>query len=89
MHLILYMYKQKQNIFIINTRDVYTRAYDAVLFLFERPNSEKFKNNGLFEVAVLWNALSVEERKIQMYESMKSYLKTEIFHQTVLDFLIQ
>ena len=88
MHLILYMYKQKQNISIINTRDV-CLAHDVVLFLFERSNSEKYQNNVLFKGAVLWNALSVEERKIQMYESMKSYLKTEIFHQTGPDFLIQ
>ena len=66
MHLILYMYKQKRNISIINTRDVCS-AHDAVLFLFMRSNSEKYKNNVLFKGAVLWNALSVEERKIQTY----------------------
>ena len=53
MHLILYMYKQKRNITIVDSRNIFTRAHDALLFLFERPNSEKYKNNVLFKGPIL------------------------------------
>ena len=83
MHIILYMYKQKRNYAIINTREVFTRAHDAILYVFDRPNSEKYKNNVLYKGAIEWNSLTVEERQIQTYEIMKSYLKNKIYQQTV------
>ena len=77
------MYKQKRNYAIINTREVFTRAHDAILYVFDRPNSEKYKNNVLYKGAIEWNSLTVEERQIQTYEIMKSYLKNKIYQQTV------
>ena len=43
MHLILYMFKQKTNISKVNIRVTHTRAPDALLFIAERPLSEKKK----------------------------------------------
>ena len=44
-HLNLFMYRQQQNVDIINKRKVYTRAHDALLFITKKPNNEKYKQN--------------------------------------------
>ena len=59
MHLLLYMYKQKTNVSIVNSRVINTRAHDALLFIMEKTNSEKYKNNVLYKGPILWNARSV------------------------------
>ena len=48
MHLQLYMYKQKGNIFLVSNRDVRTRAHDAVLFQTAKSNRENYKKNEFF-----------------------------------------
>ena len=45
------MYKQKQNMLIVNTRDIPTRMHDAVLFTTVKPNSEKYKNRHYYSTA--------------------------------------
>ena len=49
MHLQLYMYKQRTNVQIVNTRNVCTPMHDALLFTTEKPNSEKYKKNVLYK----------------------------------------
>ena len=78
MHLKLFMFKQKLNGEIVNTRQINTRAHDAILFLTIRPNSEKYKVNVYYRGALLWNEMSVKERSIESYDELKSYLKTRL-----------
>ena len=65
------MFKQKQNDLIVNMRNVYTRAHDAILFITIRPNNEKFKRNIYYNGALKWNELSVANRNTEKYESFK------------------
>ena len=65
MHLTLYMFKQKGNVDIVNTRNVRTRAHDAISFTKNKPNNEKYKRNVLYKGALAWNALPVIERNIE------------------------
>ena len=44
-HLFLYMFKQRTNVEIVNSRIINTRLHDALVFVNETPNSEKYKNN--------------------------------------------
>ena len=44
-HLRMFMFKQKNNVMIVNRREVNTRAHDALLFTLFRPNNEKYKRN--------------------------------------------
>ena len=74
MHLQLYMFKQKHNVEIVNTRNVYTRAHDAVLYVTHKPNSEKYKKNVFYKGPIAWNSLSVQIRKTQTYTSLKDVL---------------
>ena len=50
MHLQLYMYKQKTNLGIVNTRNISTRIHDAIIFTTKKPNSEKYKLNVFIKV---------------------------------------
>ena len=77
------MYKQKTNVSIVNSRVVNIRLHDALLFINEKPNSEKYKNNVFYKGPLLWNARTVAERNIQSYDSLKKCLKSEIFNLTI------
>ena len=39
------MYKQQTNVDIVNKRNVKTRAHGALLFVTNKPNNEKYKQN--------------------------------------------
>ena len=43
------MFKQKSNDSIINSTVINTRLHDALVFINEKPNSEKYKNNVLYK----------------------------------------
>ena len=83
MHLLLYMYNQKSNVDIVNSSVINTRLHDALVFINNKPNSEKFKNNVLYKGPELWNSRTVQFRNIDSYEKLKISLKKEIFNLTV------
>ena len=82
-HLLLYMFKQKTNMNLVNTKVIQTRAHGAVLFNTERPNSEKLKNNAVYKGAITWNQLTVPERNILTYECFETHLNKIAFARTV------
>ena len=71
MHLDLYMFKQKGNVKIVNSRKVRTRAHDAILYTTIKPNNEKYKRNIFYKGALSWNNLPVVERNMENYISFK------------------
>ena len=75
MHLNLYIFKQKGNVNIVNTRNVRTRAHDALLYTINKPNNENNKRNVYNKGALSWNSLAVFERSIEKYETFKSTKK--------------
>ena len=79
MYLLLFMYKQKSNVNIVNSRVINTRLHDVLIFISNRPNSEKYKNNVLYKGPTLWNSRPVLERNIQSEDYLKNHLKKEIF----------
>ena len=83
MHLLLFMYKQKTNVNIINSRVINTQLHNALLFTNEKPNSEKYKNNVLYKGSILWNSHTVEVRNFQSYDYLTNLLKKVIFEQTI------
>ena len=56
MHLLLFMYKQKSNMDIVNSRIINTRLHDALVFTNKKPNNEKYKNSVLYKGSILWNS---------------------------------
>ena len=74
-HLKLYMFKQQNNMEIVNNRLIRTRAHDATLYLTNRPNSEKYKINVYYKGAILWNSMNIQERSFEKYDELKKYLK--------------
>ena len=81
MHLQLYMFKQKHNISLVNTREVASRNHDAILFTKLKPNSEKYKTNVLYKGAIAWNALSVAIRKSQTYIILRDLLNVKLISE--------
>ena len=77
MHLQLYMFKQKNNPEIVNTRNTCTRLHDAVVFTTLKPNSKKYKINVFYKGAIAWNELSVVVRNSQTYIILKDYIRYE------------
>ena len=78
MHLQLYMFKQKHNADKVNNKNIFTRAYEAILYTTFKPNSEKYKINVFYKGAILWNSLSVHIRKTQTYTSLKDILNEKL-----------
>ena len=78
LHLNLYMFKQKGNVDIVNTRNIRKRAHDAILYTTVKPNNETYKRNVYYKGALLWNNLIANERNIEMYEKFKNTQKKEI-----------
>ena len=83
MHLLLFMFTQRNNVDIVNSRIINTRLHDALVFLNNKPNSEKYKNNVLYKGPALWNERPAQKRNIESYEKLKVLLKKEIFELTV------
>ena len=72
------MFKQTGNVNIVNTRDVRTRAHDAVLFTTIKPNNGKYKRNVFYKGALVWNALPIIERNIDRYDKFKGVQKKKL-----------
>ena len=78
-HLNLYMFKQRDNINIVNIRNVNTRAHDALLFTTTKQNNEKYKQNVFYRGAITWNSLTVAERNIKDLKKFKETQKKIFF----------
>ena len=78
LHLSLFMYKQQDNVDIVNNRNVRTRAHDAILFTTIKPNNESYKRNIFYKGAINWNNLPVIERNIPTYEKFKNVQKKKL-----------
>ena len=77
-HLNLFMYKQQDNIEIVNQRNVCTRAHDALLYVTNKPNNEKYKQNVYYRGALLWNSLPIIERNIPNFKQFKESQKRKL-----------
>ena len=71
-HLLNFMYKNRENVKLLNQRNVRTRLHDAPVFVTSKPNCEKYKSNVFFNGALCWNELPVETRNIETYEKFKN-----------------
>ena len=56
MHLLSFMYTQKNNMDIFNSQIIDTRLHDALVFTYKKPNNEKYKNKVFYKGSVLWNS---------------------------------
>ena len=70
-HMRQFMFKQQQNMSIVNQRDVRTRAHDAILFTTLIPKNEKYRRSILYRGANTWNKLSVDLRNMKDFEAFK------------------
>ena len=78
LHLNLFMFKQRDNRHIVNNRNLRTRAHDAVLFITNKPNNEKYKRNIYYKGALSWNSLPATERNVVIYNNFKTQQKKKL-----------
>ena len=69
------MFNQKENEYIVNRRQVFTRAHDAPSFITQQPGNEKYKRNIYYNGAIHWNELPVNLHNIQKYSNFKENQK--------------
>ena len=74
-HLLNFMYKNKNNTAILNTRNIRTRLHDAPVFNTIKPLCEKYKANVYYKGALMWNGLPVHIRNIEQCNSFKENRK--------------
>ena len=66
-HLLNLVYPRAHNQLYIDTMIVPLRRYDAPILLVYFPNNETFRRSIVYQGAIAWNALSVEERAIETH----------------------
>ena len=71
-HLRNFMYRQQNNIDLINRRNIRTRLHDAIVFKLYKPSSEKCRQNVIYRGALEWNKLNKEQRLLANFKSFKS-----------------
>ena len=74
-HLRNCMYKQQDNLDLINRRNIRTRLHDAIVFMFYKPNSEKSRQNVIYRGALEWNKLNKEQKLLANFKSFKNSQK--------------
>ena len=70
-HVCNFMYKRKNNVTLLNNREIRTRAHDAPLFNVPIPRCEAFKRSVSFHGSSSWNNLSVKIRNTENYSAFK------------------
>ena len=80
-HLLNVMFKNRDNIDLLNRQEIYTRLHDAPAFVTFKPNSEKYKTNVYYKGAVAWNNLPSNIRNIETYEKFKNSQKMRALNQ--------
>ena len=74
-HLLNYMYKKLDCMDLLDIKNINTRARDAPLFKTIIPKCEKYRQSVLYKGAIMWNALPVNVRNIDNYNSFKDFQK--------------
>ena len=74
-HLRNYMFKNKTNDELIDSRPILTRARDGPIFKMTKPNLEIYKGSCLYRGVIEWNSLPVQIRNIDSFNTFKSIQK--------------
>ena len=66
-----FMFKQQNNLEIVNVLNVRTRAHDAMVFTTLLPKNEKYRKSVLYRGAITWNSLPMWMKSIGGYQAFK------------------
>ena len=73
-----FMFGRRNRQDLIDSRNINTRAHDALLFRVKIPKNEAYKRSVEYAGAVRWNALPVSTRQINNYCEFKRLQKREL-----------
>ena len=74
-HLRNFMFKQRDNLDLLDNRDLQTRQHTGIIFKVQLQRLEICKNNVFDQGAIEWNALQLDIRAINSLESFKRVQK--------------
>ena len=74
-HLRMFMFKRRNNEKIVDSRNLNSRAQDALQFKIQRPCNENYNRNIYYNGAIQWNELTTDIRKTEKYDTFKSIPK--------------
>ena len=74
-HLRNFMFQQRDNLDLLDNRDLQTRQHTGIIFKVQLQRLEICKNNVFYQGAIEWNALPLDIRAIKSLESFKRVQK--------------
>ena len=77
-HVLNFMYNRKDNVLLLNRREIRTRAHDAPLLDVKIPRCEAFKRSVAYFGAVSWNNLPPDLRNTITYPAFKHIQKLKM-----------
>ena len=77
-HLLNFVYPGAQNHLYIDFPIIPLRRFDAPILLVHYPNNESFRRSTLYQGAIAWNALPVDDRAIETQIKFKNVQKNRL-----------
>ena len=77
-HLLNFIYARAHNQIYTEIPIIPLQRYDAPILLVHFPNNESFRRSILYQGAIAWNALPVEDRTIETHIKFKNIQKKRI-----------
>ena len=79
-YLLNFIYPRSRNHSCTNILNITLRRYDALILYEPFPNNESFRRSILYQGAIVWNALPVEERAIDTHTKFKNFQKDKLLN---------
>ena len=79
-HLLNFVYPRAHNIEYLDIPVVPLRRYDAPILFVHFPNNESFRHSILYQGAMAWNALPVEDRAMDSHSKFKDIQKAKLIN---------
>ena len=79
-HLLNFVYPRAYNDSYIDLPFIPLRRFDAPILFVHRPNNESFRRSILYQGAITWNVLPVEERAVETHTKFKNIQKNKLLN---------
>ena len=83
-HLLNFIYPHAHNQMYLDQSDISLRRYDAPILTMYFPTNESFRRSILYQGAIAWNALTVEDRSIDAHLQFKNFQKKKLLDNILI-----
>ena len=78
LHLLQFAYQLKEDVTLLDVRDIPTRRHAGILFALQKSNHYKFPKNPYYRCMLEWNSLAVDISLIDNKEAFSRAIKTSV-----------